>query len=216
MSLIRRASPRVHDATPGLEASWEERTTPKKPAVDARLSDADRRLDEIASRLNDVRQDTRVRVQPRFRFVQDERDAVRVALARGGRTRPDQSADPLDAAIDDIDIQIEIVSAQFELDDADSRTTFERSVARLLRAYRAHAELLEAATWATRPGETDQHAVAIRVGLERTEEQLRRYQDLSREVTGSLRAGVLAALDDLDSISRIPTTDDETEEADDR
>jgi hypothetical protein len=100
-----------------------------------------------------------------------------------------------------MDIDVLIAEAQLELDSADDRASFEAAVRRQIDAYRAYAELLEGRARHGSEGvlgQWDGDGDSIRHRTAATAQRLERYRELSNEVSHSLKASVLAALDDLD------------------
>ena len=194
-------------ASPGAaneQAPRRRGTTTDQQAMEARLADASTRIDEIASRAQEARDDTRVRVQQRVNALRTRQTEVR-AKARAAveaeiEAWDDTFAD-LDRELGEMDIEIAIAESQLALDSADDRATFEAAVGQQIEAYRAYAELLGERAASETEGTRvrgDAAAESIRVATATAVGRLQRYHDLTNEVAGSLRAGVLAALDDLD------------------
>lgn len=99
-----------------------------------------------------------------------------------------------------MDVEIMIAEAQLDIDSAKDRATFESAVRRHIEAYRAYADLLDGRATPEKRGSLgrpDSPAESIRATTALALERLQRYRDLTNEVSDSLRAGVLAALDDL-------------------
>jgi hypothetical protein len=127
------------------------------------------------------------------------RSKARAAVGAQAEVWDDTSAD-LDRELVEMDIEIAIAEAQLALDSAD-RATFEAAVGRQIEAYRAYADLLESRASSETESTLIQESPAaesIRVATAAAVERLRRYRDLTNEVSDSLRTGVLTALDHLD------------------
>jgi hypothetical protein len=135
----------------------------------------------------------------------------RVTTLRGlaadlrSRARLAATADEADVAalaseLDEIGFELSIAEAQLDLDAAHEGEAFVDAVRRQIDASRAYAEVLDdqapPGTEGSRARSTD--GGAIRDYAATALERLQRYRALSTEVSDSLRAGVLAALDDLD------------------
>lgn len=121
----------------------------------------------------------------------------RARAAAEAATWDDYSA-VLDQDIEEIEIGISIAEAQLALDSADDGAAFEAAVGRQIGAHEAYAELLDAGIRGEDPRDREAIIDSIRARAATALECLQRYRDLSNEVSDSLRAGVLAALDDLD------------------
>jgi hypothetical protein len=177
------------------------RGTTDEQAVEARIADVGRRIDEIAWRAHGVRDDTRVRVEQRVNDLRARETEMRSsarAASESGVLR-DASVE-LDREIDEIDIEIVIADTQLDLDSADDPAAFEAAAGRQIDAYRAYVELLQSPMRRGNVSVLGQPAFveAVRDRTAAAAAALHRYRELSHGVAGSLRAGVLSALDDLE------------------
>jgi hypothetical protein len=175
-------------------------------SMEARLAAAGRRIDQVASRARDVRDDTRVRVEARVQALRARQAAAsskaRVAVEAEAW---DEHAVALDRELGEIDAEIAIAVAQLELDAAEDRAAFEAAVQRQIDAYRRYAQRLQGGAGAAgqgQPGRSGVAAASIRERGAAAAERLRRLRAASGEASNSLRAGVLAALDDLDRAAK--------------
>jgi hypothetical protein len=190
-------------------------STTDQNATEARLADASSRIDEIASRARGAREDTRIRVEQRVDALRTRQAWARSRphTAVKAEARPDDTSAYLDRELAEMDIEIAIAEAQLALDLAEDHAAFEPAVTREINAYRAYADLLDERTVSdpqSTPMRGSAAAEAIRVATAAAVERLRRYRDLTNEVSDSLRAGILTALDDLErSAARARSTDDE-------
>lgn len=168
--------------------------------MEARLAEVGRRIDEICSRAKEVRDDTRLRVENRVNALRAREAQARSKAAVAEAEAWDESTE-LDRELDEIDIEVSIAEAQLDLDSVDDRASFEAVVERLIHAFRAYVELLEAGAMEGPRGarrQTEAVVESIRDGTTTAAVRLQRFRELSSEVSNSLRAGVLTALDDLD------------------
>jgi chromosome segregation ATPase len=178
-------------------------TTTEQQTTEARLADASTRIDEIASRAQQARDDTRVRVEQRVNALRTRQTEVRsrASAAVDAEAEAEETSADLERDLIEMDVEITIAEAQLDIDSAKDRATFESAVRRHIEAYRAFADLLDGRGTPQKrasPGRPDAPAESIRATTALALERLQRYRDLTNEVSDSLRAGVLAALDDLD------------------
>jgi hypothetical protein len=112
------------------------------------------------------------------------------------------TATGLRVELEAIEVELEIAEAQLDLDSAPGREPFDAAVVRQIDAYRAFARLLRARP--ARRGDAserqDRLTRTLARGVETADARLHRYRVLSTEVSDSLKASVLAALDDLDRV----------------
>lgn len=93
-----------------------------------------------------------------------------------------------------MDAEIEIANAQLDLDSAADRDAFDAAVARQIEAYRGLAAVQSVSVHAVRARGLVE---SLRTGVNTANARLQRYRNLSAQISDSLRAGVLVALDDL-------------------
>jgi hypothetical protein len=173
------------------------RTDPHE--MDVRLDEAERRIDEFASLAKEARVDTRIRVERRVKALGALTAKVHSNLSVSTWAEPGvRDEHLLDHLFEEIETQIEITWTLFELDAVDDRAAFEAAVERQIDAYRAYVRGLEVEAGDGGGGEPEAIVEAVRARTAAAAAQLQRFRDLSNEVSDSLRAGVLAALDDLD------------------
>ena len=180
-------------------------TTSDEQAMEARLADASTRIDEIESRAHEARDDTRIRVERRIDVLRAQEGWVRSMMrpvAESDVEPLDRTSAQLNGELDKMDIELAIAEAQLDLDAASDGAAFEAAVGRQIEAFRAYVALLErggaGAVAESPPVRPAAAAESVRAATATALERLRRYRELSSEVSDSLRAGVLAALDDLD------------------
>jgi uncharacterized membrane protein len=115
-------------------------------ALQARLAESGRRIDEIASRAEAARDDTRVRVERRVDALREReteaRNKARAAEAKA-KARAEDFAE-LAGDLDAINIDIAVAVAQLDLDSAENRAAFEAAVEQEIVAYQAYVEHLHA------------------------------------------------------------------------
>lgn len=192
-------------ASPG-RANWqarEERITTDQQTTETRLADASTRIDEIASRAQGAREDTRIRVEQRVNALRTRQAVARskARTAAEAEAGSDDTSADLDLELAEMDIESAIAEAQLAIDSAEERASFEEAVRREIEAYRAYADFLDQRIVSDTQSTPMRDSVAvesIRVATATADERLQRYRDLTNEVSDSLRAGVLTALDDLD------------------
>jgi hypothetical protein len=138
-------------------------------------------------------------VERRVTALRDLEAEARIR-ARSAATAHGADVATLASELDEIDLEVAIAEAQLDLDTADDGASFVDAVRRQIDASRAYAESVDdrisprtggSSARSADGGSVREHAA---IALER----LQRYRALSSEVSDSLRAGVLAALDDLD------------------
>jgi hypothetical protein len=172
-------------------------------AMQARLAEAGRRIDQVASRAESARDDTRVRVELRVDALR-EAEAEARKKARAAEDKAEARAEDLvelAGDLDAIDIDIAIAVAQLDLDSAESRAAFEAAVEQEIAAYQAYVEHLQAKAGRLRQGGRRRAGAVVSTFRDRTAaaaERLQRFRNTPGEASDALRAGVLAALDDLD------------------
>jgi hypothetical protein len=186
-----------------MRASREGLVARRDQDVLARLAEAGRRIDEIAARVGNAREDTRARVAPRVDSLRGLEAVARTTTRRAAEPgfRDDHSLVDLDDELEEIDTQIEIAIAQLDLDDAAGREAFQAAAERQIAGYRMQTEQLQAHAFrANRTGGGADPALidSIRRRTAAATERLDRLRAASGETWDAVSAGVLAALDDLD------------------
>lgn len=183
---------------PGRALPGGGTTTTDPEETDVRLDEAERRIDEIGELAKGARIDTRLRVERRVAALEALTREVRSKLSgstgvgiRAGRE------DTLNNLLEEIEAQIEIAGTQLELDAVEDGGAFATVAERQIAAYRAYAQVLERGAAQRRLG-ADAMLASIRSAAAAATLHLQRLRELSNEVSASLRAGVLAALDELD------------------
>ena len=185
--------------------SWRRRdglATTDPGSKDPRLASVHRRLDAIALDLQEHREDTRTRVL-RWLTALDTWMTRLSAERHGVDMLTEEHRVAFDLEMDRIDAGLTIAETQCQLDTAVDRAAFEAAVQRLIAGYDDYAAALEErAAWlrAADRGSRDAQVASIRTRTAATVERFRRYGELSSTISDSLRAGVLAALDDVDRV----------------
>jgi hypothetical protein len=172
------------------------RTTADDGQTSARLAEADARIQAIASRVLQARVDTRVRVERRVKALLDRQRSLRTTSQLAVEGHAFLTGSPIDVQreIQSMDVEIALAEAQLDMDSARDRETFDAAVVRQIEAYRGLAALQQAS------GKAGTLVESLRSGIKTASARLQRYRALSTQVSDSLRAGVLVALDDLDGV----------------